>query len=738
MKKKWIGLVCLTIILSLTSVRFISAQTRIPSTELGFNTVHSQQEPQTISFNLTDLGFDEVNNLRGPYQTITGRFSLPYDWTLTGDVQLELRLTSEFQSLLEAFTEEDLADATPDRFGILRLALNGKRIGEQRVTESGNLTLQLEISQDDVLLEAQSNTLSISWDASAACQQSITTDISIDGASSISFPVETRVVTPAMRHFPAPFYVSNAIAAYPTAIIVPSDLDADTQSAFVAVAGGLGRQTGAQINLTVFRSDAVPTSVLENYHLILVGKDADLLTVFDALNADQIPQLGMKDVGDAGLLTLLPSAWNNQRAMLIVSGEDGEALRKSAAAVAADSFFTTSSGNQAVVTDVSDPLEGQQWQVNQTFINMFNEAEIVADTLGMEEVRLPFHVPADIDLSPEAYIELYFRHSQLINYLQSSVSVALNDKTIGTIRFGDQTATNGLARIILPPNSVRPLRNELTLTFTLVSQDLCADERSGNYWVTVFGDSYLHLPPVFEDSPLTERVYLDDLRDTFFGSSAYSDLSIVLGDTDADSLQIAADLALQLGAQTTANQMLIRSEMIDTLSIDADENTVILIAKSDHIAKNSVINSHLPLPFKQGGALPQVETSGVSFSLDPDQDFGNLQIIDRGEGLRPWLLISGNTNAGVGLALEVMLAKLRIPGSERATVKIIDHTGDEHAFLIENEVAQIPSDVNGEGTWKQYFSDGGSNRLALLLMIPVGLVTAIYVVWLLRQSRKNA
>ena len=738
MNKKRVGVICLTIILSLASVGFISAPGEFPFAELNSKLVQNQQASETINFKFSELGFADASDLRGPYQSTTGSFSLPYDWALTGDIVLELRLRSTFQSLMEAFTEEDLVDVVPDRFGILRLELNGKSIGEERIAGSGNYTLQFYLPEDDVLLNAQSNTLSISWDASAACQQSIVTSISIDGASTATFPIETRVVAPAMRQFPAPFYAPDAIASYPTALIVPSTLDADTLSALAAVAAGLGRQTGARIDLTVYRSDAVPASVLESSHLILVGKDADLMTVFDTLNAGNKPQFGMKDVGDGGLITLLPSAWNNQRAMLVVSGADGEALRKSAAAIAAESFFTTAGGNQAIVTNVSDPLEGQQWQINQTFITMFDQAEIGVDTLGKEEIRLPFHVPAEIDLSPEAYIELYFRHSQLINYLQSSVSVTLNGKTIGTIRFGDQTAANGLARIILPPNSVRPLRNELTLTFTLVPQDICADERSGNYWVTIFGDSYLHLPPVFEDSPLAARVHLDGLRDTFFGSSAFSDVTIVFADQDAASLESAADLAVQLGALTTANQMLINAEMMDTLAIDQDENAVILIAKSSQIARNNALNARLHLPFAQDGRLPEVVSNGVSFSLDTIQDFGVLQIIERGEGLRPWLLVSGNGDNGVGLALQSLLAKLQTPSSERATVEVIDSAGGAHAFMIETDVQIEQDGPPDDNIWTRLLSGAPSNQLALVLMVPVMLITIGYGIWLLRQPRKRS
>jgi len=733
MNCKRIGLIILTIIVSMASVAVVSAGDK-PALSAKISQEIFEEDVVTIT--LTDIGFEASSELRGSFQAVTNYFSLPYDWALTGDPVLDLRVTSAFQSLLEAFTTEEFGEDVPDRFGIVRVSLNGKQVGEERLTASENYTLEFELPREDILANGQTNTLTISWDASIACQQSITAGMAVDGASTLTFAMENQSVTPSMRNFPAPFYVPDAIAGYSTSIIVPAEPDADTLSALSSVAAGFGRQSDGQISLDMYSAEAVPASVLEDNHLVFVGKDTELVAIFEALNANTTLLTNTGKTDGAGVISLLPSAWNTQRAMLVISGADGAALRKSAGAVAADAFFSTANGSQVVVTDVSDPLENQQWQIDQTFTTLFDQAEITTNSLGMEQVHLTFHVPADISLSPEAYLELYFRHSQLINYLQSSVTVDLNGKTVGTIRFGDQTATDGLARIILPPNSVRPLKNELTLTFTLVPQDLCADERSGNYWVTVFGDSYIHLPPVFQETQLSERVYLATLRDTFFGSSSFSDLAIALDETDPASMQALVDLTLQFGALTTANQMLIDVEELDSLSVGEDEKAVVLIADSEKIANTQTLNSILPLPFETDGGLTQVASNGVSFSVDANQDYGVMQVVERGQGLRPWLLISGNTNTGVALALESLLAKLHVPAGERATVEVIDSAGEINAFLIESAAQQESDETPGEGGLMDFFS-GGSNRLALVLMIPALLLTALYMFWLLRQPRKH-
>ncbi len=737
MKKKWLWPLVLTLCLVFPSPRAGLAEADDLLDPVLQQAAHLV-DGDIYETDLSALGFAEQTILRGPYQAVSSQFTLPYAWDLKDDVLLELQVNSTFQSLMEAFTEADLSEVIADRFGILRVAVNGETAAEVRLTNSGEETIQVALGADLFARDAQPNTLTLSWDASDACQQSITTQISISGASRVAFSAQEVPVSPSLRHFPAPFFTPYALVVDPVALILPPQPDAEMVSALMAAAAGFGRQTNGEGRFTVYTADAVPAPVLEGHQLVFIGKDGDLDAAFRNTGITiGRPSFTSSANENAGLLSVLPSPWNERRAMLIISGRDGIALRKAAAVLAADEFFTTANGSQAVISEVSDVLAGQQWQIDRTFSELFEREEITVNTLGTVEIHLPFNAPADMALSPEAYLELYFRHSQLINYLQSSVSVTLNDKAIGTIRFGDQTATNGLARIILPPNSVRPLRNDLTLTFTVSAQDLCADERSGNFWITVFGDSYLHLPPMLQSAPLAERVFLANLRNTFFRSASYSDIEFILPADDSASLQSAADLAARLGSLTLSSIMLPEVQFLGTdWGADGDKGYFIF-AESVSVSNLESLNTLLPLTFDAGGNLQQVEADGIAFTPEEGQSFGVLQLVERGDGKRTALLIAGNNPTGIGLALDSLQEKLANPGRARANVEILQTSGDTHSFLIVfPEVAQPDGPLQTSGGLAAIFADSHSNRLALLLLAAVVPITLVYVLWLARRKRE--
>jgi len=739
MKRTWKSPTCLALALLFV---FCQKGSLFAASQLP---ISSQQKSAALAdndntvYSLTDLGFSDTIELSGAYQSVSADFSLPYEWDLSGDILVELTINSNFQSLMEALIPQSFEDQLVNQFGILGLEINGRKAAEERITQNGSTVIRFNIPSDLFIENAQTNTLTFSWDASTSCQQSISANAIIDGDSTVTFSLQTSRVNYQMQYFPAPFYAPGLIASYPTALLIPPDPDVDTLSALVAVAAGMGRQSGGEIDLEVYTTNKIPDSVLKSHHLILVGKDAVLDSIARFKDAGNDLAFYPADASqDEGYLTFSPSPWNNERAILVVSGANGTALRKASAAIGADTLFSTGDETQVVISNISEPLDKQQWQIDQTFSSIFNQQEINITTLGSESASFSFHVPADMILSPETYLELYFRHSQLINYLQSSVSVAINDRTIGTIRFSDQTATNGLTRIIIPPNILRPLQNTLTLTFTITPQDLCADERSGNYWVTIFGDSYLHLPPTLEASPLAEQIYLGDLRNTFFGTTSFEDLSFVVGNDDIASFQAATDVALQLGSLTLANQFLVDGLYFEGASIEKNENAIILISESDQIAMNEMINGMLPMPFDPGGEIMQIASDGISFSLDKGQNYGIVQVVERDDGFKPILLLSGNSAQGLSLAASEVAVKLLAPSGERSNVEVINTSGESHPFLIETDAAGTADDQEAsQQGWQQLFADGHSNQLALYLMVAALILTALYSIFAFTRFRKK-
>ncbi|MDO9546873.1 MAG: cellulose biosynthesis cyclic di-GMP-binding regulatory protein BcsB [Pelolinea sp.] len=474
---------------------------------------------------------------------------------------------------------------------------------------------------------------------------------------------------------------------------------------------------------------------MAQYNLVLISKK-DSLEQFFKGNAGQflldLPK-SLTEEGN-GSISVFASPWNSSRAVLIVTGDDGSALQKASAAIAANDFLTISDGNRANITEVSDPLSKVQWQIDYELGDLLNEEDLYIGKLGKYFVEVPFYIPGDIQINPESYFELYFRHSQLINYLQSSITIALNDKVIGTIRFSDQSSSNGLARIILPPNSVRPLKNKLELTFTIVPQDICADERSGNYWISIFRDSYLHLPPVLDAISTTDDYYLGGLLNAFLEDNSLSNLIFIANPNDQTSWKYSSKIAYELGAFSTANMMLPSALFPDSFKDRPIEKDTIMVGQTNNLPFSSGINDMLPLPFRSDGFIDKVPIDGIQFEFNNNQSFGVLEILTVANTSNNVLCVMGNSPEGLDFAFTAAQSRIVNKQGDLKNVEIIDRENISHTFLIGQKSQIINGDQLVQANWFDRLFELAINRIAVYLLIGSILTTLIFSIWALRNG----
>jgi hypothetical protein len=110
-----------------------------------------------------------------------------------------------------------------------------------------------------------------------------------------------------------------------------------------------------------------------------------------------------------GLLMLLPSPWNPGRAWLLVSGQDAVGLQKASASLAAADFLPYANGQAAVINRLEKG--STQTIIDMRLTSLRADDNLLAEQLGDTTFTIPFNMPADANISPEAYIEVYFRHS---------------------------------------------------------------------------------------------------------------------------------------------------------------------------------------------------------------------------------------------------------------------------------------------------------------------------------------
>lgn len=727
------------IVLLFSSVQFAYAQPIIAQESGLFSSLNSYINGESVfEISFAELGFQDAIVLQGPYQEISTIFSLPQDWRVNSAVSLEMNVESEFQSLLEVFTKEDISDLQLNKRGILRVELNGSKVGEAVLEQNGTISLGFVITPDIFENNPNDIKMTISWDSESACQQSVSSIINISLNSKIQIPYVVQEIDPQLSDFPGPFYSKNNIDPSPMALILPNNPDEDEFSALVAVSAGFGKQTDGKASYEVFFISETTQTELAEYNLILIGKKDSLEQFFDG-NSDQFLydlRNSLTEHGN-GSISVFASPWNSSRAVLIITGDDGTALQKASAAIAANDFLTTTDGNRANITEISDSISKVQWQIDHELGDLINEEGLYIGRLGKSTVEIPFYIPGDIQINPESYLELYYRHSQLINYLQSSITITLNDKVIGTIRFSDQSSSDGLARIILPPNSVRPLKNKLELTFTIVPQDMCADERSGNYWISIFRDSYLHLPPVLDEYSTTNEYYLGGLLNAFLGDNSLSNLIFVANSNDQPSWKYASKIAYELGAFSTANMMLPSALFPDTFKNMPIEKDTIMIGQTNELPFSSGINNALPLVFRSDGNIDEILNDGIQFEFNNDQSFGILEMLTVGNGSNNVLCVLGNSPEGLNFAFTAAKNRIVNEQGDLKNIEIIDQGNISHTFLIEQKFQIINEDELKQANWFDRLFELSTNRIAIYLLIGSILITAIFSIWALRNGSEK-
>ena len=660
---------------------------------------------------------------------------LPPDWRVNDDLVIELDITSEFQSLLEAFTSEELVDGLSLQKGYLRVSLNGDLIGEREIAEEGEFTLEFSVPVEIVNQDTELNDLVISWDASAACEQSITSLLTIGAGSKVNIPHTAKSTSLKLKDFPSPFQYGCSVIDYPVAFVVPDDPDEDVLSALLAVSGAFGKLGGHNFIYEVLKTADLNQAKHADYHFVLTGGLEEVNELVESkMGGNRITLPAEVRGTNSGYLKYEISPWNTGRTILIVTGENGTGVYKAASILAADQMIPYSGGNDAVVKDVLDPMGATQFQIDRLLGDLVPENTLKASTLGETIVKMPFSIPGGMQISPEAYLELYFRHSQLINYLQSSISVHINDDLIGTIRFSDHSAENGLIRIILPPNVLRPLMNELQITYTITPQDICADERSGNYWITIFGDSYLHIPPVMEVETTPDLFTLNNLPKSLMKDSSFANLVYVIGGDDEKSWEYASRLAFLLGVSTDANIMQPALEFSGDVREFENGKDYILIGDMGSIPFQSGVNDYLPLPIGEDGGFAQEPLEGIQFVMDPGQDIGVIQSARIQDKNTTVIGVFGNSARGVSAAVNKLNELIKTGETQDANVLLIDGVGESHYYQVE-QITAGEEEVPGHAAWFEQLSNFISLKPALLLLLIFLAITIVFVTWAIIKKK---
>lgn len=358
---------------------------------------------------------------------------------------------------------------------------------------------------------------------------------------------------------------------------------------------------------------------------------------------------------DDGIVQEIVSPWNENRTVLIITGLNDEAVGKTGQAMSSEANFPGMSGNLALIKDVfSNPVEDQVISnAERSFADLGYGDEVVQGGDTAKEIDYWFDVPYGWELTEDAFLELYFNHSQLIDYQASGLAVLLNRQPVSSIAFSEETANDGHLRVSLRDANIQAGKvNRLTVRINASIPGQCVD--SSRAWVLVKDSSKIFLAHEETDLAFDLSIY----PYPFHLNSTLSDLLFVLPDVPTiNDIETALHLVTALG--NSADGKSIWPSIIiasDPTGENLEDYHIIALGRPSRNAVIQEINDQLPQPFLPNSDQIDQRLDDVILRLPPNIDLGYLQLLRS-----PWdethafLVVTGTTDQAVNKAADILV-----------------------------------------------------------------------------------
>jgi len=355
-----------------------------------------------------------------------------------------------------------------------------------------------------------------------------------------------------------------------------------------------------------------------------------------------------------GVVQGLTAPWNDQQAILIITGLSDEAVNKAGQAMGMAQSLAGLSGGTALIEQVQPAasVTTAPHNVDSSLAQLGYENPVLAGNSPTTSYN--FDLPNGWRLLENSALELHFDHSQLINYSRSSLRVLFNGKPVAEMLLNQQTAAAGEVNVALPIDRARPgERNEITVQARLEAIDRCAD-LADNWFAVDATKSKLNLSykaegavtPGFEvfPRPFNQQANLADL------------LFVLPHDPVLAEWQQAIRLAATIGATTESSLFVPDLTLESNISDEKLSNShLIIIGRPSRNPLMAQVNDKLPQPFIIASDLLEQQLNEVILRLMPGVSLGVLEMTRSPyNGNQGLLVVSGTTDEGVMQAGETL------------------------------------------------------------------------------------
>ena len=615
---------------------------------------YAQTAASSDAVTLAQLGKSEIS-LTGPFDTSTVSFGVPADWKFAGDAQLDLNITTTFNSAA-------LGDSLSAYGGTLAISFNRVTVATLALDQIGTFDYTVSIPAN-LLVSARADglmELKFTLNSGISCVANQHMNVIISASSRTTFLHEEQRPDTALINFPRPI-VQSSIFPDTALVVIPDQPTAvELQSAFTVIAG-LGNLSSGNLGLEIVPVGQLTDAQKANSHLIFVGKAASLPVL-----AELALPLGVQkgaftfsDGGeDNGAVQMVNSPWSIKNVVLAVNGNTDLGTLKAAQAVSTGVFQQNTSPNLAVVQTIQDAISPTPLASDQTFADL-GYAAYEFNNRGVDSQSFDFYIPSGSSLSADAYLELAFGHSALLVYNVSGLVVLLNNQPVGSVRFDEASAGQAInrTRIGIPSSVAIPGNNRLEIRANLEPLDNCTDPSLRGLWAEIWPESRLHLP--FTSVQLNTSFALDltaypapMIFDSTLGSTA-----VIFQRDDLESWRKFAPVASYLGDRSNGSITKLAVFFDDELSgVDLSSYNVIVVGQPSKLSVMGELNSKLPVPFEEGSDITQSKFLQVTYQIPPEVPIGYVELIPS-----PWnsekVLIAalGNTATGVNWSISSLV-----------------------------------------------------------------------------------
>jgi hypothetical protein len=607
--------------------------------------------------NFAELGFRETS-LVSPYDATRVLFSVPPNWQLTGGtLQLDYEVTL-------SGADVDLIGTEQNPYGgSLFITFNDQAVGTIELRGLGAQTMQFELPPNALtsIRQDSRHELAISLGAQFSCVYNIRAVVVIKPSSTFNLAFEVSSPELNLSRLPAPFYLRNALVPDSTLLVVPNDPDIQELKAGLNVMAGFGSIIGSETSFGLVTAEDLTEETLGANNLIFVGRPEqfDLLSSVNfpvTVENGQFVNLPPESEAD-GVVEMALSPWNESKVVMLVGGVTTDAVLKAAQAVSSGRILIYENPALAYVANVQLLSDAIPVVEDFTLQNLGYQSETLSG-IGVDSVQYSFNASKEQLKANDAYIDLMYYHSGLLDYSSSSFTVELNNELISSVAFAKESEQLTTLQIKIPTGVLRFGENRLSITARLLATTSCDATGFSDPWLTISDQSGFHLPAtVGADSNSPWLMDLKFYPDLFMTRSDLGDVAFVMPRSSPANWKIAGGMAYSLGS--TANPLISNLDAAYADDIPQQmlaENSLVVIGKSSTIPLLTEINNQLPAPFDFATDTASESNMQIVYRVPDGMSVGYLELLNSPYNVeKPILVLAGNSDEGVALAGNALL-----------------------------------------------------------------------------------